>query len=233
MDIDPQLRALSEDGRFVVVTSRPAVRLHPLHDEGVARLDVKRNRLNNVAARQPRDRRVTASADAKRIAFTTNANNLIDGFVDNNGINGEDVFAWYDAPPVAAVDSRVTGSLSSRSTPATPSTPTARSPSTTGPSGYGPATAQGVEVSHGYPDEGNYEVKLTIEDDGGNEVVHTFEVVAIKGILTTGARPIDFIGVDKHLRCSVVPATARCWPTAAAPAAPSSRSTARPTARRT
>ena len=65
-------------------------------------------------------------------------------------------------------------------------------------------TGEGEQVEHTYDEEKGYTVKLTIEDDGGNEVSTTIEIVAMKGILTTGAKPIDFIGVDKHLRCSVI-----------------------------
>ena len=114
------------------------------------------------------------------------------------------LLAWYDAPPVAAADSRITGSLKLAFDASESVDSDGEIEFYEWSFGDGNATGQGDYAEHLYPEEGNYDIKLTIEDDGGNEVVYSFEVVAIKGILTTGAQPIDFIGVDKHLRCSVV-----------------------------
>ena len=33
-------------------------------------------------------------ADGRRIAFASDADNLIDGYQDNNGVNNGDVYAW-------------------------------------------------------------------------------------------------------------------------------------------
>ena len=60
------------------------------------------------------------------------------------------------------------------------------------------------KLSHTFPDDGTYTVKLTVTDDGSNEVTFTFDVLAIKGVLTANEAPLDFLGVDKTLRCSAV-----------------------------
>ena len=129
--------------------------------------------------------------------------NLIDGFVDANDTYNADVFAWYDAPPTAVAASRVTGSLKLAFDASESADSDGQIERFEWDFGDG-KTGAGEQVEHTYDDEKGYTVKLTIEDDGGNEVSTSIEVVALKGILTTGAKPIDFIGVDKHLRCSVI-----------------------------
>ena len=201
----PYARGLSADGRFVVVHIPTRQCDCSRWQDSVVRLDVKRNKLNNVAeAANDEIFEITASADAKRIAFTTNANNLLDGFVDANGQQRRRRLHLVRRP--AGRGGRVArhrlaearlrrlrlGRLRRRGRALQLELRRRPSP------------LRAIEVEHLYPEERNYDVKLTIEDDGGNEVVHTFEVVAIKGVLTTGGQPIDFIGIDKYLRCSVV-----------------------------
>lgn len=195
---------ISTDNRFVVVRIPTRTCDCERYEDDLQRLDLKRGRFTNVAAAANRPIfPVTASADTKQIAFATQADNLIDGFQDGNGFNGEDVFAWYDAPPGADVTTSVTGSLKIRFDASGSTDSDGEVQHYTWAFGD-TTTGTGEVVEHTFPEEDTYEVRLTIEDDGGNEVVHTFEVVAIKGVLTTGGEPLDFIGIDKHLRCSVL-----------------------------
>ncbi|WP_028064847.1 PKD domain-containing protein [Solirubrobacter soli] len=200
----PRVRSLADNGRWVTVYM-PTEGCDKCHiGEDVQRLDLKRNKFTNVVA-EANDYidEVVASDDGRRVAVVTAADNLIDGFIDNSS-NQDDVFTWYDAPPVAKADVRITGSLKLEFDGSDSADSDGTIDYFTWKFGDGDATADTEKASHVYPDEGTYDVTLTIEDDGGNEVVHTFQVVAIKGILTTGQRPLDFLGVDKHLRCSVV-----------------------------
>ncbi|MDA0183289.1 PKD domain-containing protein [Solirubrobacter phytolaccae] len=198
-----QIRGLSDDARFVVAFIPTRQCDCERRTDDLRRLDIKRNKFTDVITAADDDLELfAASADAKRIAVMTEAENILPGFRDGNARNSTDVFTWYDAPPVVVADARVTGSLKLEfdGSDSTDSDGTVDYYDWSFGDGQ---TGSGEVVEHTYPDEDNYPVKLTIEDDAGNEVVHTFEVVAIKGVLTTGAEPIDFIGIDKHLRCSI------------------------------
>lgn len=198
-----RIRALSDDVRFAAIHIPTRECDCPRRSDDVRRLDLKRNKLTNVISAANDDiEAIAASADVKRIAVMTEAQNVVDGFVDANGANATDVFSWYDAPPLAVGDARVTGSLKLEFD-------ASDSQDTDGRIDFyewsfgDTKTGSGEIVEHTYPDEDNYPVRLMVEDDAGNEVFYDFEVVAIKGVLTTGEEPIDFIGIDKHLRCSV------------------------------
>src|SRR5262249_25659533 len=145
--------------------------------EGAVRLDLKRNRFSNVIddADAPLWDMAT-SADGRRIAAVSDADNLIEGFNDANDRGNEDIFTWYDAPPTALAGARVTGSLKLAfdATESTDSDGTIEYYDWTFGDG---ATGTGASPEHAYPDEDDYPVKLTIEDDGGNEVSYDFEVV--------------------------------------------------------
>lgn len=201
----PEPHGISTDGRFVAYRSiLPQCDCQNPWVDDILRADLKRDRSSRViSAADGLLTSITMSKDGRRIATSTEGTNLLDDFTDGNEEYESDVFAWYDAPPTLAVDQRVTGSLTlefDASDSVDSDGEIVRHDWTFGDN----TTGEGEVVRHVYPDEGAYTVKLTIEDDGGNEVSQTFEVYAIKGILTTGAQPIDFIGIDKHLRCSVV-----------------------------
>ncbi len=205
VDFPDLVKSLSDDGRFaaIYVPTSFCDQCREEHED-VYRLDLKRNRFNSVITEgDEKITRVSASDDGRRIAAETAAVNLLDGFVDANEPWNSDVFAWYDAPPTAVAESRVTGSLKLAFDASDSADSDGRMERFEWDFGDG-HTGEGEQVEHTYDEEKGYTVKLTIEDDGGNEVSTTTEIVALKGILTTGAKPIDFIGVDKHLRCSVI-----------------------------
>ncbi len=196
---------LSDDGRFLAYrqTKLFCDNCGDAQDD-IRRLDLRRDRSTNVvASANDAVEDATISPDGKRVAFSTLGDNLLDGFDDVNNRNNGDVYAWFDAPPVPAAISKVTGSLTLGFDASGSDDPDGDVEFFDWDFGDG-RTGTGAKVTHAYADEGTFDVKLTIEDDGGNVVVHTFEVVAIKGVLTTGGAPLDFVGIDKHLRCSVV-----------------------------
>ena len=206
VETHPTLHAISDDGRFVLyglwkldADSEPD---DPRGD--LRRTDLLRDRVSAVASSPLTALAgIAMNASGRRIAFHTTSTNMVDGFADGNGDDGADVYAWFDTPPVADATARITGPLAlafdgSGSSDADGEIVSYRWD-------FGDAKGSGeVKPAHVYGDEDSYTVTLTIEDDGSNAVNYEFEVVAIKGVLTAGSQPLDFLGVDKNLRCSAV-----------------------------
>ncbi|WP_156028410.1 PKD domain-containing protein [Candidatus Solirubrobacter pratensis] len=202
----PTVQAIDDEGRFVLyglweldADSEPD---DPRGD--LRRTDLLRDRVSAVASSPLAGLfGVSMSADGRRIAFDTTSANMIDDFADGNGDESGDVYDWFDKPPVADASARITGPLAlafdgSGSTDSDGEILTYR-----WDFGDGEGSNE-IKPSHMYADEGSFVVKLTVEDDGSNAVTYEREVVAIKGVLTAGTQPLDFLGVDKNLRCSAV-----------------------------
>jgi Tol biopolymer transport system component/PKD repeat protein len=193
---DAKLHGLSDDGRFVLYAT-------PHGD--LFRRDLAKDRTSHVAsgATAPFEH-VALSPDGRRAVLSTAAEQPIDDFVDGNGPLGADVFTWFDVPPVPEAEAKITGPLTLAFDGSASSDTDGEIVEYRWEWGDGQTTIGGAKLSHTYPDDGTYTVKLTTTDDGSNEVTFAFEVIAIKGVLTANEQPLDFLGVDKTLRCSVV-----------------------------
>ena len=206
IDTHPTVRAISDDGRFVLYGLwRLDADSEPDDPRGdLRRTDLLRDRVSAVASSPLTALEgVAMNATGRRIAFHTTSADMIDDFRDNNGDEGNDVYAWFDKPPVADAAARITGPLALEFDGSGSSDSDGEIVSYRWDFGDGQGSDE-IKPAHVYGDEDSYTVKLTIEDDGSNAVTYEFEVVAIKGVLTAGAQPLDFLGVDKNLRCSAV-----------------------------
>lgn len=206
IETHPTVHAISDDGRFVLyglwdldADSEPD---DPRGD--LRRTDLLRDRVSDVASSPLTGLiHVAMNASGRRIAFDTTSENMIDGFEDGNGEDGSDVFAWFDKPPVADAYAKITGPLKLAFDGSDSSDSDGELVSYRWDFGDAKGSDE-IKPTHVYGEEDSYTVKLTVEDDGSNAVSFEFEVVAIKGVLTAGAQPLDFLGVDKHLRCAAV-----------------------------
>ncbi|MDA0139526.1 PKD domain-containing protein, partial [Solirubrobacter sp. CPCC 204708] len=190
------LHGLSDDGRFL---------LYATTDGDLFRRDLAKDRTSHVAsgATAPFER-IALSADGRRAILSTAAAAMIDDFADGNGAQGADVFTWFDVPPTANADAKITGPLTLAFDGSLSADTDGRIVEYRWEWGDGQTTVGEPKLSHTYPDDGTYTVKLIVEDDGSNAVTFEFEVIAIKGVLTANSVPLDFLGVDKTLRCSAV-----------------------------
>ena len=192
---DATLHGVSDDGRFVLYTDARG---------DLYRFDALRERVSHVASGATAPfKHITLSADSRRATLSTASRHMIGDFVDGNGEDGADVFSWFDIPASADATAKITG-------PLTLAFDASKSEDEDGQIleyrwkfGDG-QTATGTKLSHTYPDDGTCQVELAVGEDGSNETTFAFEVIAIKGVLTANAAPLDFLGVDKTLRCSVV-----------------------------
>ena len=206
LETHPTVHAISDDGRFVLYglweLDADSEADDPRGD--LRRTDLLRDRVSEVAPSPLTGLfHVAMNASGRRIAFDTASENMIDGFRDNNGEDGSDVYAWFDKPPVADAYARITGPLKLAFDGSDSSDSDGEIVSYRWDFGDGKDSGE-IKPTHVYDDEDSYTVKLTIEDDGSNAVTYEFEVVAIKGVLTAGSQPLDFLGVDKNLRCAAV-----------------------------
>ena len=207
LTFSPEVRALSDNDRFATVYIPTTGCDQCRYAEDVARLDLKRNRFNNVIdgrqrRRSTRSRPPTTAAGSRSRPTPTTCSTASS---TPTACNAADVYSLVRRAAGRGrglahhglAEARLRRVRVDRLRRRDRVLRLVRSATATRP-------ARASRPSTSTPTRATTTIKLTIEDDGGNEVVYAFEVVAIKGILTTGAQPIDFIGVDKHLRCSVV-----------------------------
>ncbi|HEX6025779.1 MAG TPA: PKD domain-containing protein, partial [Solirubrobacter sp.] len=195
---------LSADGRLLAYTVGDTVTEGPEPPVDVRRVDLARDRVVPIATAPDHwIGQVQTSLDGQRVAFTGNAQNLVDPFVDGNGDEAFDVFVWGDKPPVAKATSRVTGPLTVRFDASGSTDPDGGLVAYRWDFGDG-ATGTGVNATHTYAAEGTYTARLTVEDDGSHEVSTTLQVIAITGVLAADGAPFDFLGVDRSLGCNAL-----------------------------
>ena len=206
VETHPTLHAVSDDGRFVLYglwkLDADSERDDPRAD--LRRTDLLRDRVSAIASSPLTGLAgIAMNASGRRIAFHTTSANMVDDFTDGNGDTGNDVYAWFDKPPVADALGRITGPLKLAFDGTGSSDADGQILTYRWDFGDGQGSNE-IKPTHVYGDEDSYTVKLTVEDDGSNAVTYAFEVVAIKGVLTAGSQPLDFLGVDKNLRCAAV-----------------------------
>jgi hypothetical protein len=119
-----------------------------------------------------------ASRDLQRVAYSTQATNLIVPFTDGNTPGADDVFAWFGVAPTAAGTGTPTTALTAAFDASASADPDGGIVSYAWNFGDG-ATATGVTAAHTFAGAGAKTARLTVTDADGNTAAADVTVTVV------------------------------------------------------